>query len=136
MNSSGVFCALSHRFLGSSETGPFSRGTWLGRCNTWCRGSGLPRDIGISPFTTALLMHGDIGHTLNDSRFPLDLELGLIEGSGRLPTGEGWKAVLNGRPLMPATKLKTGWSPTEPSRVRVSGGDRNVGQHRGWVETW
>jgi hypothetical protein len=124
--------------LEPSKFSQFSRGTWLDRCSRWCASRGLAQDGGITPFAAALLMHGDVHHTLNDARFPLDLEVGLIEGSGRLPDGSGWKAVLGGRGLMPATQVVRGrgWSPVEPSPVRIYGGNKQVGEHKGWVEPW
>ena len=89
----------------------------------------------LRPFAAALLMHGDVGHTLDDSRFPHDFTFGLIEGGNRLPDGSGWQALLAGRPLMPPTPLGHGWSPIGPPTTRISGGDGTVGSVRRG-QTW
>ncbi len=88
----------------SNKMSAFANVTWIDRMCEWARARQLP-EPNLAAFVAALLAHGDVEHTVTALRFPYDLNYSLTTGAHRLPTGDGWKAVLASGTLRPASKL-------------------------------
>jgi hypothetical protein len=74
-------------------------------------------------FLCACVAHGDVAHIVGDQSRGIVWSVGLTAHGGKLPTGVGWKRVLDTGTLLP---------PTEVQSVR----DGSIGAVREVARTW